>query len=840
MKPLRLRLTGVRSYADETTVDFEGRGLVAIVGDTGAGKSSLLEAMVYALYNRSTFEGRSRDLISHNADTMTVSLDFEVEGRRHRVTRSRSITGSPPARHELVALDDPSRTLDGEVAVTGEIERLVGLGPAAFLKTVVLPQGRFAELLRATPTDRARVLRDIFRLEHLEVARDEARATRDRAEEALHPLRAERGRLPEDPDAEIAARRAEHAAADGAHATLASAAREYATASRRADEAARRAGEARSMVRALDIAAGAEAVVAMEEAERAQRELDERAAAAAGRSRELERRHAELAAAGDRSRDDGLAPDALAAAQVRLTDMARRAGRAGELRRAADAADRAVSTTRSAAEAASHTADDARHADERAVEAVAETGRAATAAELIHGHAAGDPCPVCRQDLPAEVIDADPASGALAAARRRATDARSLLAEAERARAEADRAWSDASAESRRLRDALESELEAKEHARREVPASLRPDPGCGPDGITAALAGVERRRAAHEEERRLLGAVEEERRRIEREARDLEVERTRRVVEPRGAALRALDRLHDAAVRAAALSGASAPPRLPDAPYPAAAAARELLDAAQASAESADALAGEADRDGLEARTLARSVAEAHGQADGERLVEARDRAAGARAATERALALAEEQAPRARELDGRMGPALAMVDDLRAVERALAPSGFPRHAARARQHALIDVAKEILGHMTGGRYALDADFGVVDRTLGGRRGVRTLSGGETFLASLALSLALVEMTDRSGGRVEALFLDEGFGQLDADALDAALAELAFRARDGRLVAVVSHVHAVAERVEDVLHVTADDAGSSSARWLGPDERRALLDRDAAGLVAL
>jgi exonuclease SbcC len=151
-----------------------------------------------------------------------------------------------------------------------------------------------------------------------------------------------------------------------------------------------------------------------------------------------------------------------------------------------------------------------------------------------------------------------------------------------------------------------------------------------------------------------------------------------------------------------------------------------------------------------------------------------------------------------------------------------------------------LIDVATEILGQMTRGRYALDADFAVVDRTLGGRRGVRTLSGGETFLASLALSLALVEMTDRSGGRVEALFLDEGFGQLDADALDAALAELDRRARGGRLVAVVSHVHAVAERVEDVLHVTADDAGQSSARWLAPDERQALLDRDAAGLVAL
>ena len=104
--------------------------------------------------------------------------------------------------------------------------------------------------------------------------------------------------------------------------------------------------------------------------------------------------------------------------------------------------------------------------------------------------------------------------------------------------------------------------------------------------------------------------------------------------------------------------------------------------------------------------------------------------------------------------------------------------------------------------------------------------RSPRTLSGGESFLASLALALGLVEMAARSGGRLEALFLDEGFGSLDADALDEALGELERRASAGQLVGVISHISAVAERIETVLRVDRTAEGSvvrlidQNARW--------------------
>ncbi len=138
----------------------------------------------------------------------------------------------------------------------------------------------------------------------------------------------------------------------------------------------------------------------------------------------------------------------------------------------------------------------------------------------------------------------------------------------------------------------------------------------------------------------------------------------------------------------------------------------------------------------------------------------------------------------------------------------------------------------------MTAARFGFTQDFTVVDRLSGQARTTRTLSGGETFLASLALALALVELAGRGGGRLEALFLDEGFGSLDANALAEALDALGRQASGGRLVAVVSHLRAIAEGFEDVLHVTQTPTGSQARRLRGP-ELAGLLDEDArAGLL--
>ena len=89
-----------------------------------------------------------------------------------------------------------------------------------------------------------------------------------------------------------------------------------------------------------------------------------------------------------------------------------------------------------------------------------------------------------------------------------------------------------------------------------------------------------------------------------------------------------------------------------------------------------------------------------------------------------------------------------------------------------------------------------------------------------------------MVEMMARSGGRLESLFLDEGFGSLDRNNLDAAVQALGTVAAGGRMVGVISHVRAVAEQIEHVLAVTRGATGSR-AEWLTSRQRERLSESD-------
>ena len=99
--------------------------------------------------------------------------------------------------------------------------------------------------------------------------------------------------------------------------------------------------------------------------------------------------------------------------------------------------------------------------------------------------------------------------------------------------------------------------------------------------------------------------------------------------------------------------------------------------------------------------------------------------------------------------------------------------------------------------------------------------RDVQTLSGGESFVASLALALGFADVVKaRSGGvRLDTLFIDEGFGSLDDDALERALNVLDDLAEGSRLVGVISHVDMLKTRIDRRIAVTRDGQGGSHVK---------------------
>jgi DNA repair protein SbcC/Rad50 len=194
-----------------------------------------------------------------------------------------------------------------------------------------------------------------------------------------------------------------------------------------------------------------------------------------------------------------------------------------------------------------------------------------------------------------------------------------------------------------------------------------------------------------------------------------------------------------------------------------------------------------------------------------------------------------AQGQVQQAASLDAALSGGRARLSAVDALRGLLADSKFLQHLTERRTRALLAVASETFGTLSGGEFGFGEDFQVVSRRSGAGRSPKTLSGGETFLASLALALALVELHSRSGGRLGALFLDEGFASLDVDSLAGALAVLQAETGGDKLVAVISHLHAVAEAVEDVLWIERGPAGSA-LRWLGPDERDALVRQEVTG----
>jgi exonuclease SbcC len=168
MRPLELELEGFTSFRARTTIDFRGLDLFAITGPTGSGKTSLLEAMIYALYGKAPrLEKDLNQLISRGKQTMRVRLDFAIGSAVHRVVRSATLSpkGVLTSKAGLDHKENGTwRSLAGKSnEVDRAVERLIGLDYDSFTRAVVLPQGQFDSFLKGDLRENTEVLNRLLR-----------------------------------------------------------------------------------------------------------------------------------------------------------------------------------------------------------------------------------------------------------------------------------------------------------------------------------------------------------------------------------------------------------------------------------------------------------------------------------------------------------------------------------------------------------------------------------------------------------------------------------------------------------------------------------------------------
>ena len=826
MRPLELKLRNFRSYyGDKAVFDFRDRRLVGIVGPIGGGKSSILDAIAFALYGKTpSVAAATKSLIHQRAEEATVLLRFEVEGEiweAVRMLRRKGASQHALYRYARDNADEPIEKVSLEGDVNARVVSLLGLEFDAFGRSVLLAQGRFADFLRSPPADRDKVLKGVFGHDRIDAMRDEARGRAGAAavEADKLQLRVEQvERLAtEIQDLRVGANDAEARLTSlrDAEPELALLDRAIAAAEKAAVEAERRFSELQDQAvrfpdpdrvdTVISDADGADAVRA-------------RLAKALGSARErVSAAESAVKAAKEAGVPDMIEEAASLIATIgplrdAFEDAAGRRDRVSarfeSQRSGADAMAATVGMKERDLAKASGSFEHAAEALEIAAEALHDAQHADMAAALRSGLTSGEPCPVCAQSV-SEVPPSLPAPGLEAA---RTSHSSALLArdeaEAARGRAGEEHAVSVTSEEAARVAvDGLEEEVAAGRREVKKAAAAVDAVENAleallGPGDPADLLRG---RRGGFDE---LVATVAEEREQLDRTRADHD-----QAIRDEQTAAAALSALRVELVDVRARAGVS----IDDGdPSPAGVA---MLHATVRSAwEEAAAAAGQAREDAEREREEAgakRGAMLAGLQVDGEfatALSEIKARAA---------LLLSEIQR-REEELEG--GAGLVEQHDVAMRENTtyeriaadLTDARFVRYLLDEERTRLAALGSDHFARLSSGRYLFSADgkFDIVDQTAADAvRKADSLSGGETFVASLALALSLAEMVARTAGRLDSFFLDEGFGSLDPEHLDLAMDGIEALVAQGadRLVVVVSHVPELRERVEDLIVLDRD-----------------------------
>lgn len=867
MKPLKLTMRAFGPYAGETVIDFEklqGRHLFLICGPTGAGKTTILDAMCYALYGKTSGDRTGEKMRSDYADSSErteVIFDFMLGDKTYRATRSpaqmvdkKRGSGQTLAAMQasLSELEDGKEINTLRTGIEEAAGKLIGLNADQFCQVILLPQGDFRKLLVAKADEREAILKQLFKTQRFSEFKD---------------------RLKDRLDAKVREKMEKQTRED--QILSSSGATDEKQLSQMVEEAGKELKEAQDIVKSrekesnefrevyqketalmghfteLEKALKQDAALKNEEGRmkemeaslsliRSARELAPYFVQLDGITREgkqeavklktaradmetysklnetLEKRIQELDAMKEKREEERKTA-------LKMQDLVPKAKLYGAavqaLKNAQNALSRAEEETKRL-QASAEAARKARDAQKEKADAVRKSYIDGQAFLLAEGLEDGVPCPVC-----GAIHHPAPARGGDHVAK--AEDVERAQKEYERASAAYDRA-NDAKekhstgAYAKAVSDHAKADAQMK--TLEEIPEAYR-DPKFLEMESTRLLAGIrkwERDKETAAVQLRKAGADLSASQAACRNAEERREELVKKYRETESVLKEASDK-----------------------------AGFKSLDECKEWYKKKD--TEESVRKTLEQYRADRKSTEERIKAE-EQATAGKERP-DMQALNEKSKALQEQlkkASERAAALKERTETLQKAVSDARAIEKEMEDlrkeEGLIRglYDLTSGKKTRITLERYVLGtllddvanaanlrllSMSRRRYSLhrmtdESGLGkgglsleVSDSFTGRSRPANTLSGGETFLASLSLALGLADVVQsRQGGvRLDTMFIDEGFGTLDPDSLNSAMNTLIDLQNTGRMVGIISHVPELEERIDARLRVTPAEKGSKA-----------------------
>ncbi len=875
MKPIQLVLSAFGPYVERTVIDFSAlgeEGLFLIAGDTGAGKTTIFDAISFALYGEASGGKEKRKSKSFHSDYVSDQTETYVELTfRHRGETwwiRRNLEYQRPAKKKKDGMETTTRqAADAQMRNedTGEeilrmddvnrrVRELLGLTQDQFTQTVMIAQGDFLKILTASSDDRKKLFRDLFHtnlyVDLQSRLQEKNRACADEQKALEQVILSAEGKI--DPEAEFAEReillsycgQIQHT--DALCALLArlieqeKAAQEQARAQKK---------EAADQIGAL--------IAAMTEGERVNRDFADweskraRLAALTAGQGEIDAQRAALAAA---RRAQQLETDEALMRRTRRDMDAQRAA-LSEAQAALEQAEKALPETETRMKEAESRGgeihallaqakqmedclpvlgeverlkaalDTQKRELQRLTEDSSRAQAAYTAAQnsyylsqaglLARELKAGQPCPVCgstAHPCPAQITPETVTRQALEQAAQRRETAEKAQSDAA-TRLAANRAALDEREDRLRALKIEADETQQRLAARIDAAHQAAADRQREIDEARSAYQALDKRKTAAQSAvdaaQKQLAALEKDLRaqteafEQKRTAHGFEDEASYRLAKRTNAEIERLDReIRDFDEQKRTLAAQS----------------RELEEK----------LSGRQKTD-LTALQNRRAAA-----------LDRQAKAENAEKAMVRKLTLHESADREIRQANAAIQKKRGkwqIIQELYTCCAGIA-AGNPRakltFEAYVQQYYfrfVVAAANKRLTRLTDGMFTLRVmreaanrvsqsglDLEVLDRSTGQARDVSTLSGGESFLASLALALGLSDAVQSQSGqiRMDAMFIDEGFGSLDENALRSSIDVLLELADGKRLIGIISHVQELEERIDKQIVVTKTPNGST------------------------